>query len=57
MDAKSTPPVEYGVTPADIMASMPGVEFVRAIFSGKLRRRRSCKPSSRSTPPPSPASW
>ena len=28
--------VEYGVTPADIMASMPGVEFVRAIFSGKL---------------------
>src|SRR5712671_1360987 len=30
------PPVEYGVTPPDIMASMPGVEFVRAIFSGKL---------------------
>jgi uncharacterized protein (TIGR00369 family) len=36
MDAQSTPPAEYGVTPADIMASMPGVEFVRAIFSGKL---------------------
>jgi hypothetical protein len=31
-----TLPVEYGVTPTDIMASMPGVEFVRAIFSGKL---------------------
>src|SRR3979409_283204 len=29
-------PVEYGVTPTDIMASMPGVNFVRAIFSGKL---------------------
>ncbi len=28
--------VAYGVTPTDIMASMPGVEFVRAIFSGKL---------------------
>jgi uncharacterized protein (TIGR00369 family) len=29
-------PVAYGVTPTEIMASMPGVEFVRAIFSGKL---------------------
>jgi uncharacterized protein (TIGR00369 family) len=29
-------PVTYGVTPAHIMASMPGIEFVRAIFSGKL---------------------
>ena len=28
--------VAYGVTPTDIMASMPGIEFVRAIFSGKL---------------------
>ena len=36
MDATTAPPVEYGVTPTDIMASMPGVEFVRAIFSGKL---------------------
>src|SRR4030081_427126 len=36
MHDKSTPPVEYGVTPPDIIASMPGVEFVRAIFSGKL---------------------
>ncbi len=28
---------EYGVTPAEVMASMPGLDFVRAIFSGKLR--------------------
>ena len=27
---------EYGVTPAAVMASMPGLDFVRAIFSGKL---------------------
>jgi uncharacterized protein (TIGR00369 family) len=36
MHDKPAPPVEYGVTPTEIMASMPGVEFVRAIFSGKL---------------------
>src|SRR3954471_5259014 len=36
MDDKPTLPVQYGVTPTEIMASMPGVEFVRAIFSGKL---------------------
>jgi uncharacterized protein (TIGR00369 family) len=36
MHDKPTAPIEYGVTPAEIMASMPGVEFVRAIFSGKL---------------------
>jgi uncharacterized protein (TIGR00369 family) len=29
-------PVAYGVTPPEIMASMPGIEFVRGIFSGKL---------------------
>jgi len=27
---------EYGVTPAEIMAAMAGIDFVRAIFSGKL---------------------
>jgi uncharacterized protein (TIGR00369 family) len=27
---------EFGVTPTAIMASMPGLDFVRAIFSGKL---------------------
>jgi uncharacterized protein (TIGR00369 family) len=36
MHDNSAPPVEYGVTPAEIMASMPGIDFVRAIFSGKL---------------------
>src|SRR3954468_12517579 len=36
MDDDTAAPVAYGVTPADIMASMPGLEFVRAIFSGEL---------------------
>src|SRR6201996_2686385 len=27
---------EYGVTPTETMAAMPGIDFVRAIFSGKL---------------------
>jgi len=30
------PPIEYGVTPTEIMASMPGIDFVRAIFAGQL---------------------
>jgi uncharacterized protein (TIGR00369 family) len=32
----SSPKIEYGVTPAEVMASMAGVDFVRAIFDGKL---------------------
>src|SRR4051794_41983808 len=36
MDDDTAAPVAYGVTPADIVASMPGLDFVRAIFSGKL---------------------
>jgi uncharacterized protein (TIGR00369 family) len=28
--------LEYGVTPTEVMASMPGIDFVRAIFAGKL---------------------
>jgi len=32
----AAPSVEYGVTPTDIMASMPGLDFVRAMFAGKL---------------------
>src|SRR6201989_2877668 len=36
MDASSAPAVEYGVTPTKVMASMAGVDFVRAIFEGKL---------------------
>lgn len=27
---------EYGVTPLSVMASMPGLDFVRGIFTGKL---------------------
>ena len=36
MDSSAAPKVEYGVTPTSVMASMTGLEFVRAIFSGKL---------------------
>ena len=36
MDDKSAPKVEYGVTPTAVMASMPGLDFVRAIFDGRL---------------------
>ena len=30
------PAIQYGVTPVDVMASMAGIDFVRAIFSGRL---------------------
>ncbi len=36
MPDTSAPKIEYGVTPTHIMASMPGIDFVRAIFAGKL---------------------
>jgi uncharacterized protein (TIGR00369 family) len=36
MPEPSAPAPEFSVTPAEIMASMPGLDFVRAIFSGKL---------------------
>src|SRR6202521_2710004 len=36
MDDKTAPAVEYGVTPTEVMASMAGIDFVRAIFEGKL---------------------
>jgi uncharacterized protein (TIGR00369 family) len=36
MDTSAAPKVEYGVTPTDVMASMAGVDFVRAIFDGTL---------------------
>ena len=36
MDDKPASKVEYGVTPTEIMASMAGIDFVRAIFNGKL---------------------
>jgi uncharacterized protein (TIGR00369 family) len=36
MNDRTAPKVEYGVTPVDVMASMPGIDFVRAIFAGRL---------------------
>ncbi|SHG25174.1 PaaI family thioesterase [Bradyrhizobium erythrophlei] len=36
MDDPSAPAVEYGVTPPQVMASMAGIDFVRAIFDGTL---------------------
>jgi uncharacterized protein (TIGR00369 family) len=36
MDDTTTPKPEYGVTPTNVMASMAGLDFVRAIFDGKL---------------------
>jgi len=36
MDTTHAPKVEYGVTPTDVIASMSGLDFVRAIFEGRL---------------------
>src|ERR1700730_18967549 len=36
MDAPTAPKIEYGVTPTNVMASMAGIDFVRAIFDGTL---------------------
>jgi uncharacterized protein (TIGR00369 family) len=36
MDEIAGTKLEYGVTPTEIMAAMPGLDFVRAIFAGKL---------------------
>jgi uncharacterized protein (TIGR00369 family) len=36
MDHKTAPVIEYGVTPPEVMASMAGVDFVRAILDGTL---------------------
>jgi uncharacterized protein (TIGR00369 family) len=36
MHDKTAAPIEYGVTPTEVMASMPGIDFVRAIFDGEL---------------------
>ena len=35
-DVTTAPKVEYGVTPTHVMASMSGLDFVRAIFENKL---------------------
>src|SRR3984957_2180193 len=36
MHDTAAPKIEYGVTPTEVMAAMPGIDFVRAIFAGKL---------------------
>jgi uncharacterized protein (TIGR00369 family) len=36
MDDTPAAKIDYGVTPTQVMASMAGIDFVRAIFSGKL---------------------
>src|SRR4030081_1002497 len=36
MDDKTAPKIDYGLTPPEVMASMAGIDFVRAIFAGKL---------------------
>jgi uncharacterized protein (TIGR00369 family) len=36
MDDQPRPRIEYDVTPVEIMASMAGIDFVRAIFEGRL---------------------
>ena len=36
MTDQPAPAVEYGVTPLEVLASMTGVDFVRAIFEGRL---------------------
>jgi len=36
MDVPSPRKIEYGVTPTEVMASMAGIDFVRATFDGKL---------------------
>src|SRR5277367_2651447 len=36
MNDQSPRKVEYGVTPTDVMASMAGIDFLRALFAGKL---------------------
>lgn len=36
MNAPAAIQIEYGVTPPEVMAAMAGVDFVRAIFEGRL---------------------
>ena len=36
MSDNSTRKVEYGVTPTEVMASMAGIDFLRAMFDGRL---------------------
>jgi uncharacterized protein (TIGR00369 family) len=36
MDDATAREIEYGVTPTEVMAAMAGIDFVRAMFDGKL---------------------
>src|SRR3954452_3184358 len=36
MDTATAPKIEFGVTPTSVVASMSGLDFVHAIFEGKL---------------------
>jgi acyl-coenzyme A thioesterase PaaI-like protein len=36
MDDKLARKLEFGVTPAEVLASMPGIDFVRAMFAGQF---------------------
>ncbi|ABD86529.1 PaaI family thioesterase [Rhodopseudomonas palustris] len=36
MDDRASPAIAYDVTPTHVMAAMPGIEFVRAMFAGRL---------------------
>jgi uncharacterized protein (TIGR00369 family) len=36
MDDRTARKIEYGVTPPEVMASMAGIDFVRAIFDDRL---------------------
>ena len=36
MTAPTSRKIEYGVTPAEVMASMTGIDFLRAMFEGRL---------------------
>jgi uncharacterized protein (TIGR00369 family) len=36
MDDQVSRKIEYGVTPTEVMASMAGIDFVRALFDGRL---------------------
>jgi uncharacterized protein (TIGR00369 family) len=36
MDDATARKIEYGVTPTQVMAAMAGIDFVRAIFDGRL---------------------
>jgi hypothetical protein len=54
-DKSGKPAIEYGIVPIDVMASMSGLDFVRAIFARRLLSRRSCRRSSRSTAQSNPA--